>query len=73
MTSTDLGHSDKPSGVEGFPLRRWSIQVLLLNEHGDEIPATIFEKATYKLHPSFEKRAIQSMLPDMMFDSVTER
>ncbi|KAI9816830.1 MAG: hypothetical protein M1827_001475 [Pycnora praestabilis] len=46
--------------MEGFPMRRWNIQIYLLNEHGDEIPATIFEKATYKLHPSFEKRAIQS-------------
>ncbi|MCJ1256124.1 hypothetical protein MMC24_003944 [Lignoscripta atroalba] len=52
-------HFDKPSGVEGFPLRKWNIQIFLLNEHGDETPASIFSKATYKLHPSFEKRAIQ--------------
>ncbi|KAI9875370.1 MAG: hypothetical protein M1830_008573 [Pleopsidium flavum] len=53
--------NDKPSGVEGFPLRRWNIQIFLLNEHGEEIPATLFEKATYKLHPSFEKRAVQTV------------
>ena len=59
-------NSDKPSGVEGFPLRRWSIQIVLLNEHGEEVPATIFEKATYKLHPSFNERQIQSeILPQI--------
>lgn len=51
--------SDKPSGVEGFPLRQWSIQIILLNNDGDELPANLFEKATYKLHPSFDKRATQ--------------
>lgn len=53
-------HSDKPSGVEGFPLRQWNIEIVLLNENGEEVPATIFEKAVYKLHPSFDKRATQS-------------
>ncbi|KAI9842165.1 MAG: hypothetical protein M1837_007452 [Sclerophora amabilis] len=45
---------DKPSEVEGFPMRSWSIEIFLLDESGNEIPATIFEKATYKLHPSFK-------------------
>ncbi len=56
-------HRDKPSVMEGFPMRRWNIQVFLLNEHGEEIPASIFDKTTYKLHPSFEKRATQCMTP----------
>lgn len=51
--------SDKPSGVEGFPLRRWSMQLFLLNEHGDEMPASVYSKATYHLHESFGKRAVQ--------------
>ena len=46
--------SDKPSEVEGFPMRGWSIRIYLLDETGKETPATIFEKATYKLHPSFK-------------------
>ncbi|MCJ1463529.1 hypothetical protein MMC07_002137 [Pseudocyphellaria aurata] len=50
---------DKPSGVEGFPLRQWNIEIVLLNDHGEEVPATVFEKVTYKLHPSFDKRATQ--------------
>lgn len=40
-------------------MRQWSIQISLLNHDGEEVPATIFEKATYKLHPSFDKRATQ--------------
>ncbi|KAL8675008.1 MAG: hypothetical protein Q9168_000603 [Polycauliona sp. 1 TL-2023] len=50
----------KPSGVEGFPMRSWKISLVLLNEHdGSEMPATIFEKATYKLHPTFGDRETQ--------------
>jgi hypothetical protein len=45
--------SSKPSPMEGFPMRSWSIRICLLNEQGEEIPATIFEKVTYKLHPTF--------------------
>ncbi|KAI9831344.1 MAG: hypothetical protein M1819_005118 [Sarea resinae] len=51
---------DKPSAVEGFPMRRWSIEIFILNEHGEDVPANIFEKVVYKLHPSFEARAIQT-------------
>jgi len=50
---------DKPSGVEGFPWRRWNIQIVMLNEDGHEVPATIFSKVTYKLHESFGDRAKQ--------------
>lgn len=46
--------------MEGFPLRKWNIQIFLLNEHGEEVPATLFSKALYKLHPSFDKRQNQS-------------
>ncbi|ODH53129.1 hypothetical protein GX48_00664 [Paracoccidioides brasiliensis] len=47
------------SDVE-LPLRKWSIEVYLLNEHGEEIPAAMFDKVTYTLHPSFGPRAIQT-------------
>ncbi|EPS44548.1 hypothetical protein H072_1461 [Dactylellina haptotyla CBS 200.50] len=39
--------------AEGFPMRKWSISVHLLNDKGEEVPATIFDKVTYKLHPTF--------------------
>lgn len=40
-------------------MRSWSIEIWLLNEQGEELLPTLFEKATYRLHPSFEKRAVQ--------------
>lgn len=63
-------------------MRQWSIQISLLNHEGEEVPATIFEKATYKLHPSFDKRATQGtnqtayyivIVTDECFPSVIKR
>ncbi|OJJ50960.1 hypothetical protein ASPZODRAFT_138085 [Penicilliopsis zonata CBS 506.65] len=51
---------NKDSGVEGFPLRSWSIEIYVLNEHGEQVPATVFSKVTYSLHPSFGDKAIQT-------------
>ncbi|KAF2462099.1 yeats family-domain-containing protein [Lineolata rhizophorae] len=51
---------DEPSQVEGFPMRAWNIELYLVNDAGEEVPANIFDKVTYKLHPSFEKRATQT-------------
>lgn len=45
--------SDKPSEVEGFPMKSWNIEIFLLDEAGNEKPATCFTKAVYNLHPSF--------------------
>ncbi|CAO1599125.1 transcription factor TFIIF complex subunit Tfg3 [Xanthoria calcicola] len=57
---TEQRPNQKPSGVEGFPMRSWKISLVLLNENdGSEMPATIFEKATYKLHPTFGDRETQ--------------
>jgi transcription initiation factor IIF auxiliary subunit len=41
--------------MEGYPMRTWSIEIWLLDEQGNEVSPTVFEKATYNLHPSFEK------------------
>lgn len=54
-------HRNKDSGVEGFPLRAWSIEIYLLNEHGEQVPANVFDKVTYSLHPSFGDRYKQSL------------
>jgi hypothetical protein len=54
--------SGGPSEVEGYPMRAWSIKIHLLDEHGKEGPASVFEKVTYKLHPSF-KNPIQGSYP----------
>ena len=34
-------------------MRSWSVQIFMLNESGDNVPATVFERATYQLHPTF--------------------
>ena len=47
-------------------MRKWSIQIYQLNEHGEEIPATLFSKATYVLHESFGDRARQSKSSDLL-------
>jgi transcription initiation factor IIF auxiliary subunit len=50
---------DKPP-VQGLPIRDWNIEVYLVNDKGENIPATIFDKVTFDLHPSFGKKAKQS-------------
>ncbi len=50
-------------------MRAWSIEIYLLNENGEEVPATVFDKVTYKLHPSFEKRATQGTLTSGLFNT----
>ncbi|GMF06511.1 hypothetical protein B5S31_g5006 [[Candida] boidinii] len=53
VTTTQHILKDVAPVQEGFPMRQWSIQITLLNESGKELPATIFEKVTYHLHPTF--------------------
>lgn len=51
--------SDKPSEMEGFPMKSWNIEIYLLDDAGEEKPANCFTKAVYNLHPSF-KNPVQS-------------
>ena len=55
-------------------MRSWSIRVYLLDESGKEVPATLFEKAVYKLHPSF-KNPVQgeSFLGSLTWSTATDR
>ncbi|EZF25059.1 hypothetical protein H112_02556 [Trichophyton rubrum D6] len=62
---------DPNSGIEGFPLRQWSVEIHLLNDHGEPVPASVFPKVTYHLHPSFEQRATQSTLRHTYYLSMT--
>jgi len=39
--------------VDELPMRRWSIELYLLDEDGTIKPATCFSKVVYSLHPSF--------------------
>ncbi|KAH6708712.1 yeats family-domain-containing protein [Verticillium dahliae] len=45
---------DKPAQVEGFPMRKWSVSIFVLDEAGEEHTADCFQKVVYNLHPSFE-------------------
>lgn len=40
--------------AEGFPMRKWSISVSLVGPNDQDLPATIFDRVTYKLHPTFQ-------------------
>ena len=46
--------------ADEMPLRSWNIEIHLLSTTGEDIPADCFEKAVYKLHETFEDRAVQS-------------
>ncbi|KAE8451504.1 hypothetical protein EG329_003577 [Mollisiaceae sp. DMI_Dod_QoI] len=50
---TEQRNIDKPSEMEGFPMKSWNIEVYMLDEMGNEKPASCFTKVTYNLHPSF--------------------
>lgn len=51
---TDQKVIDKPSPVEEFPMREWTIRLFILDEAGNEQPADVFTKVVYHLHPTFE-------------------
>lgn len=36
-------------------MRSWSIEIWLLDDQGNEVMPTVYEKAVYNLHPSFDK------------------
>ncbi|KKA27889.1 hypothetical protein TD95_004275 [Thielaviopsis punctulata] len=50
---TEQHKIDKPSHVEGCPMREWSIKLFMLDAAGNEHPAECFNKVVYSLHPSF--------------------
>lgn len=58
---TNKWFSKPAASPDEFPLRKWSIDVYLVGPNGEELPANCFEKVTYKLHESFDERAIQAM------------
>ncbi|KAI9648962.1 transcription factor TFIIF complex subunit Tfg3 [Ciborinia camelliae] len=50
---TEQRNIDKPALQEGFPMKSWNIEIYMLDEAGNEKPATAFTKAIYNLHPTF--------------------
>lgn len=53
ITTTQHVLKDVAPVQEGFPMRGWSIEICLVDDKGKEVPATLFEKVTYHLHPTF--------------------
>lgn len=43
-------------------MREWSVEIFIANQHdGSQVPAsTVYDKALFKLHPSFGPREKQS-------------
>lgn len=54
--------SDKESPVPEFPMKEWSVKIYMLDQDGNEKPATAFNKVTYNLHPSFENPSQSELL-----------
>ncbi|QSZ36977.1 hypothetical protein DSL72_009069 [Monilinia vaccinii-corymbosi] len=50
---TEQHNIDKPALQEGFPMKSWNIEIHMLDEAGNEKPATCFSKVVYNLHPTF--------------------
>lgn len=40
-----------------LPIRRWQVELLLLDKNGNEVPATILSSCTMLLHPSFQNNS----------------
>ncbi|KAG0123613.1 yeats family-domain-containing protein [Tuber indicum] len=53
LVTTQSILTDVAPAHEGFPMREWSIRVFIQGEKGEELPANIFDRVTYKLHPTF--------------------
>ncbi|ODV60115.1 TATA-binding protein-associated factor TAF14 [Ascoidea rubescens DSM 1968] len=54
ITTTQNIIAEKTTAEVDYPLRRWSIEITLLDLNGNEMSANIFDKVTYVLHPTFD-------------------
>lgn len=44
-------------------MKSWNIEIYIVDDHGKEYPASVFTKAVYNLHPSFEKPVQSTCIP----------
>lgn len=47
-------------------MREWSIRIFVLGPGGEELPAVIFDKVTYKLHPTFTNPTRGAYIPSVL-------
>lgn len=64
----DTFDSDKPSQMEGFPMKEWTVKIFMLDSQGRERKADCFTKVVYNLHPSFENPTQSRSPPPTSFD-----
>lgn len=43
------------AAVNSLPLRKWRVEICMLDEKGDEIEAAVLSDCTFHLHPTFER------------------
>jgi hypothetical protein len=67
---TRRNRTDLPPVQQGFPMREWSIRLVLIGPNGEEVPANIFDKVTYKLHPTFANPTRGELYPFYVEDYV---
>jgi hypothetical protein len=61
LANTRRNREGADSGVEGFPLRHWSMKVVAVSaDTKQDVEAEMFDKVVYNLHPSFGLKAKQS-------------
>lgn len=54
--------------VYGLPTRRWKMEILMLDDKGEEKPASIFQSVTYHLHPTFVHPTRELQKPPFTLD-----
>lgn len=54
-------------------MREWNVKIYILDEAGNQRPATCFNKVTYNLHPSFENPNQSTQRDPNMPDVRTDR
>ena len=48
-------------------MREWSIKVYVVGPNGEDLPATIFDRVTYKLHPTFQNPNRSTCFPRVSY------
>lgn len=48
-------------------MKSWNIEIFMLDENGNERPATCFTKAVYNLHPTFPNPTQSKLTGDEFF------
>jgi transcription initiation factor TFIID/TFIIF subunit len=63
ITTTQHIMEGAPPTESGLPMRKWTCQLTLLGPNDQEVPANIFDKVTYKLHPTFKNPTLTVKKP----------